>query len=98
MDKKDIHNLEKENVMLSSELLKIANQLEDVAIELLNEYKKENVMLSSELLKIANQLEEWASPLLIEYYSQTEDMKQAATNIRCKIRGTKFFRKENDHD
>ena len=29
MDKKDIHNLEKENVMLSSELLKIANQLEE---------------------------------------------------------------------
>ena len=69
MDKKDIHNLE-----------------------------KENVMLSGELLKIANQLEEWASPLLIEYYSQTEDMKQAATNIRHKVRGTKFFRKENDNE
>ena len=29
MDNKDIHNLEKENVMLSGELLKIANQLEE---------------------------------------------------------------------
>ena len=69
MDKKDISNLE-----------------------------KENVMLSNALLKIANQLEEWASPLLIEYYSQTEDMKQLATNIRREVRGTKFFRKENDDE
>ena len=69
MDKKDIHNLE-----------------------------KENVMLSNTLLKTANQLEEWANLLLIGYYSQTKDMKQAATNIRCEVRGTKFFRKENDHE
>ena len=29
MNKKDIHNLEKENVMLTNTLLKIANQLEE---------------------------------------------------------------------
>ena len=95
MDKKDIRNLEKENVMLSGELLKLANRLEDVAIELLNEYKKENVMLSSELLKIANQLEEWASRLSM---CDQSIMKEMATNIRHEVRGTKFFRKENDHE
>ena len=66
MDKKDIHNLE-----------------------------KENVMLSGELLKIANQLEEWSSRLST---CDQSIMKEMATNIRHEVRGTKFFRKENDND
>ena len=69
MDNKDIHNLE-----------------------------KENVMLSNTLLKTANQLEEWANQLVVGYYFQTKAMKQAATNIRREVRGTKFFREENDND
>ena len=66
MNKKDIHNLE-----------------------------KENVMLTNTLLKIANQLEEWSKRL------STRDqpiMKELATNIRHEVRGTKFFRKENEDD
>ena len=66
MDKKDIHNLE-----------------------------KENVMLSGELLKIANQLEEWSSRLSIRDQSI---MKEMAIDIRHTIKGTKFFRKENEDD
>ena len=54
---------------------------------------KENVMLSNTLLRTANQLEEWANQLLIGYYSQSDAMKQAATNIRHEVRGTKFFEK-----
>ena len=66
MDKKDIHNLE-----------------------------KENVMLSGELLKIANQLEEWSKRLSM---CDQSIMKELAIDIRHTIRGTKFFRKENDHE
>ena len=66
MDKKDIHNLE-----------------------------KENVMLSGELLKIANQLEEWSSRLST---CDQSIMKEMAIDIRHEVRGTKFFRKENDND
>ena len=66
MDKKDIHNLE-----------------------------KENVMLSNTLLKTANQLEEWSSR-----FSTCDQfiMKEMAIDIRHEVRGTKFFRKENDHE
>ena len=66
MDKKDIHNLE-----------------------------KENVMLSGELLKIANQLEEWSSRLST---CDQSIMNEMAIDIRHEVRGTKFFRKENDND
>ena len=66
MDNKDIHNLE-----------------------------KENVILSSELLKIANQLEEWSSRLSM---CDQSIMKEMAADIRHEVRGTKFFRKENDHE
>ena len=66
MDKKDIHNLE-----------------------------KENVMLSGELLKIANQLEEWSSRLST---CDQSIMKEMAIDIRHEVRGTKFFRKENDYE
>ena len=61
---------------------------------------KENVMLSNTLLRTANQLEEWASQSLRGDWSQhqVKPMKQAATNIRHEVRGTKFFRKENDND
>ena len=66
MDKKDIRNLE-----------------------------KENVVFSITLLKIASQLEEWSSR-----FSTCDQfiMKEMATNIRHEVRGTKFFRKENDHE
>ena len=66
MDKKDIHNLE-----------------------------KENVMLSNTLLKIANQLEEWS-----KRFSTCDQavMKEMAINIRHEVRGTRFFRKENEDE
>ena len=74
MNKKDIHNLE-----------------------------KENIMLSGELLKIANQLEEWASQSLRGGRGgcpqhQVKTMIEMATNIRRKVIGIKFFRKENEDD
>ena len=56
---------------------------------------KENVMLSNTLLKVANQLEEWSSRLST---CDQSIMKEIAIDIRHEVRGTKFFRKENDHE
>ena len=52
-------------------------------------------MLSGELLKIANQLEDWSSRLSM---CDQSIMKELAIDIRHTIRGTKFFRKENEDD
>ena len=61
---------------------------------------KENVMLSNTLIKTANQLEEWASQSLRGGWSQhqVKPMRELAIDIRHEVRGTKFFRKENDHE
>ena len=60
----------------------------------INELQKENAILSRELLKVANQLEEWSSSL---YICDQSIMKEMAIDIRHKVKGIKFFKKENEN-
>ena len=52
-------------------------------------------MNKAELLKIANQLEEWSSRLST---CDQSIMKEMAIDIRHEVRGTKFFKKENENE
>lgn len=62
--------------------------------------EKENIILSRELLKVADQLREWSSEMNLKGYSleYATPMLDLAGDIRQTVRGTKFFRKENDDD
>ena len=85
MDKKDIRNLEKENVMLSGELLKVANQLE--------EWSKrfstcDQTIMKEMVIDIRHEVRG------TKFFEKGE----CSIDIKRELRGAKIFTKENNHE